>query len=211
MNYQKIREQVLQAAQKSNALGLIHGTSGNISVRDTEKDVCAITPSGMPYETMKPEDISICDFDGNLVEGDYKPSIEVIMHTLVYKNRPDVGAVVHTHSKYATIMSMEDGELPRATLPACMYYPIKIAGPFFMAGTKGLAECAVETLGKRGDVVILKNHGLLATGANIDAAMTCAIYTEEGAEIAYYCKLAGFNDYIPKGEAISLNKSCKGE
>lgn len=211
MNYEKIRKEVLEASLKSNKLGLIHGTSGNISVRDKENNVFAITPSGREYETMKPGDIAICDLDGNWIEGEYKPSIEAMMHAGVYKNRDDVNAVVHTHSKFATIMSMRDGSLPRATLPACMYYPINIAAPFYMAGTQELADCVVETLGDRIDVVIIKNHSLLATGKDIDAAMTCAIYTEEGAEAAYYCVLAGFDDYIPEEEAINLNKSCKGE
>ena len=98
MKYQEIREIVVEAAKKSNALGLIHGTSGNISMRDDNDEVVAITPSGIEYETMTAEDITLVDLDGNVIEGKYKPSSETPMHTAIMRARPDVRAVVHTHS-----------------------------------------------------------------------------------------------------------------
>ena len=106
MKYQKIREIVVEAAKKSNALGLIHGTSGNISMRDEEDGVVAITPSGIEYETMTAEDITLVDLEGNVIEGKYKPSSETPMHTAIMRSRPDVRAVVHTLSLFATVMSM---------------------------------------------------------------------------------------------------------
>jgi L-ribulose-5-phosphate 4-epimerase len=117
IKYEDIRRQVLEAALRSNELGLIHGTSGNISIRDEKDNVVAITPSGIPYQTMKVEDIAIVDLDGNWIDGPYKPSSETPMHTGILKNRPDMNAVVHTHSKYATVMSMSGEPLPSATLP----------------------------------------------------------------------------------------------
>ena len=121
MNYQKIREIVVEAAKKSNALGLIHGTSGNISMRDDNDEVVAITPSGIEYETMTAEDITLVDLDGNVIEGKYKPSSETPMHTAIMRARPDIRAVVHTHSLFATVMSMKGGNLPRATVPSNMF------------------------------------------------------------------------------------------
>lgn len=196
IKYEDIRRQVLEAALRSNELGLIHGTSGNISIRDEKDNVVAITPSGIPYQTMKVEDIAIVDLDGNWIDGPYKPSSETPMHTGILKNRPDMNAVVHTHSKYATVMSMSGEPLPSATLPGCWYYPIKCTTEFYPAGTQGLAQTAIDGIGKDGEVVLLKNHGLIACGKDIAAAMTCAEYSEECAEISYLARLAGFDDFI---------------
>ena len=93
MKYEDIRRQVLTAIRQASAQGLIHGTSGNISVRDREAGVAAITPSGRPYDTMEPGDIAIVTLDGEWVDGPYAPSSETPMHTAVYRARPDVGAV----------------------------------------------------------------------------------------------------------------------
>lgn len=205
MKYQEIRETVLAAIKQSNALGLIHGTSGNISMRDPKENVVAITPSGRDYDTMKAEDITIVDLNGNVVDGDYIPSSETPMHTAVYRARKDVNAVVHTHSLYATVMSMRLKDLDRATVPSNMYYPIHTA-PFAMPGSEDLAEKAVEALGGQGDVTLLQNHGLLATGATMDAAMTCAIYTEEDAQVGYYAALINMpeDSYIPEEAALVI-------
>ena len=90
---------------------MINGTSGNIALRDDEDDVVAITPSGVAYGTMKPEDIAIVDLNGKWMDGPYKPSSEVPMHTAVLRARPDVKATVHTHAMFATIMAMGDESL----------------------------------------------------------------------------------------------------
>ncbi|MFZ7133514.1 MAG: class II aldolase/adducin family protein [Eubacteriales bacterium] len=209
MKYKEIREKVLEASLTSNKLGLIHGTSGNISMRDAHDPVIAITPSNIPYDQLTPEDISIVDLNGNILDGKYKPSSETPMHTAVFRARPDVMAVVHTHSLFATVMSMRMENLKRATVPSNMYYPIPTA-PFEMPGSEELAQAAVKTLGKDGDVTLLKNHGLLATGPSMDAAMTCAVYTEECAQVCYYAEAIGNNDYIPEKAALTIRACAKG-
>ena len=210
MKYKDIREQVLKAILEATKLGLIHGTSGNISVRDKKENVVAITPSNTKYDTMTVEDIAIVDINGNQLEGKYKPSSETPMHTAVMRMREDVNAVVHTHSKYATVMSMRGEPLLRATVPSNMYYPIKTTTEFFPPGSEGLAKTAVEAIGEDGDVTLLKNHGLLATGGDIDSAMTCAIYTEECAEIGYLALTAGFDDFISEKYALFIRNIAKG-
>ena len=97
MKYETIRKQVLEAILDAVEQGLIKGTSGNIAMRDETEDVVAITPSGIPYKGMQPEDIAIVDLNGKWLEGNYKPSSEVPMHTAVMRARPDVRASVHTH------------------------------------------------------------------------------------------------------------------
>lgn len=84
-------------------------TAGNISARVEGEPLFVITPSARPYLTMKPEDLAVGDMDGNVVSGPYKPSIEFSMHLGIYKERPEVNCIVHTHSKFATAVSAMDG------------------------------------------------------------------------------------------------------
>ena len=129
MKYEQIRRQVLAAALEAARLGLIHGTSGNIAVRQPGGDVVAITPSGRPYDTMQPEDIAIVTLSGEWIDGPYRPSSETPMHTAVYRARPDVGATVHTHALYSTVMAMGLDELPPSTPPQAEFAPMRVV-PF---------------------------------------------------------------------------------
>lgn len=195
MKYTEIRQQVLNAILEATKLGLIHGTSGNIAVRDFKENVIAITPSGRPYDTMTAEDISIVDLDGKWIDGPYKPSSETPMHTAVFRARPDVGATVHNHAMYCTVMAMSGDELIPTTPPQAEFSPIRVV-PFEMPGTQELAEHVVKTLGQ-GRAVLLKNHGSFCVGKDIGSAMAAAVYTEEAAQVAYYATLLGKFEPLP--------------
>jgi ribulose-5-phosphate 4-epimerase/fuculose-1-phosphate aldolase len=185
MKYENLRKQVLDAVLEAFDLGLIKGTSGNIAVR--EGDIIAITPSGIAYKTMDPQDIAIIDINGKLIDGLYKPSSETPMHTAVLRARKDVNATVHTHGMFAIIMAMSTEELKPVTPPQAEFVPVRVV-PFVMPGSSDLAQKVVETLGD-GRSVLLKNHGMFCCGKNIKAAMAATIYTEEMAAITYYAKL----------------------
>lgn len=101
----KEREQIVAHGKKMITNGLTTGSGGNISIYNREEGLIAISPSGLDYFETKVEDIVIVDIDGKIVEGDIKPSSEIGMHLIFYKNRDDANAVVHTHSKYATAVS----------------------------------------------------------------------------------------------------------
>ena len=195
MKYQEIRQQVLDAILDALKMGLIHGTSGNIAVRDFKDNVIAISPSGRPYDTMKVEDIAIVDLDGKWIDGPYKPSSETPMHTAVFRARPDVGATVHNHAMYCTVMAMAVEELLPTTPPQAEFSPIRVV-PFEMPGTKELAEHVVNTL-QDGRAVLLKNHGSFCVGKDIGSAMAAAVYTEEAAQVAYYGALLGKFQPLP--------------
>ena len=116
---------------------------------DDEDDVIAITPSGISYTGMKPEDIAIVDLDGNWLDGNYKPSSEVPMHTAVMRARPDVKATVHTHAMFATIMAMGDNpELRPITPPQCEFTPVGIV-PFTMQGSNDVAKKSSRSIGRQ--------------------------------------------------------------
>jgi len=202
MKYENIRQQVLDAILEAVDLGLIHGTSGNIAVRDPEEPIVAITPSGIPYKTMTLEQIAIVDLNtGEWLDGIYKPSSEVPMHTAVMKARKDVTATVHTHGMFGTIAAMDKfGELKAVTPPQAEFVPVKIV-PFTMPGSDEVADKVVEALGEKGRAVVIKNHGMMCCGKNIKAAMAAAIYTEEMAQTNYYAKLLGVFEPMPQ-EAV---------
>lgn len=201
MNYENIRQQVLDAILDAVEQGLIHGTSGNIALRDDTDDVVAITPSGIPYKGMTLEDIAIVDMNGKWLEGRFKPSSEVPMHLATMRARKDVRATVHTHGMFATIMAMgPDAKLEAITPPQCEFLPVGIV-PFTMPGSDEVADKVVQALGEKGRSVLIKNHGMFCCGKNMKAAMAAATYTEEMATTMYYAKLLGVYEPMPE-EAV---------
>ena len=209
--YEAIRKTVLDAIQEAVEKKLINGTSGNIAFRDPEHpNILAITPSGISYTGMTLEDIAIVEMqeDGTnkWIEGNYKPSSEVPMHTAVMRARKDVNATVHTHSMYATICAMgEHPQLLPITPPLCEFTPVSIVG-FTMPGSDEVAGKVVPALGGKGKVCLIKNHGMFSCGKNMKSAMHATIYTEEMAETTVIAKTLG--TYEPMSEeAVAAMKA----
>ena len=169
--HQTLRRQVIETARAADALGLNSGTSGNVSVRAT--DGLLITPSGVPNAALKPADIVAMKFDGS-VEGAHAPSTEWRFHLGILKARPDTGAVVHTHSDYATALACLGRDIP------AFHYMIAAAGgnaircaPYATVGSEALSDAAIAALeGRR--ACLLANHGVIALGANLAAALDLA-------------------------------------
>jgi L-ribulose-5-phosphate 4-epimerase len=180
MQHQATREQVFKTAMHANQVGLIRLSAGNISTR-MEDGLVAITPSGIKYEDMVPLDISIIDLDGNPLDGP-KPSSETPMHTAIYRNLPEVGAICHTHSPYAITFAMLGDDIPLVNLElmACGA-PIPVA-PWACPGTPRAGEVTVELFQHRPGlrVVLLRNHGLVAIGRNLEHAFAMAYDAEVG-------------------------------
>ena len=209
--YEAIRKTVLDAIQEAVEKKLINGTSGNIAFRDPEHpNILAITPSGISYTGMTLEDIAIVEMqeDGTnkWIEGNYKPSSEVPMHTAVMRARKDVNATVHTHSMYATICAMgEHPQLLPITPAQCEFTPVSIVG-FTMPGSDEVAGKVVSALGEKGKVCLIKNHGMFSCGKNMKSAMHATIYTEEMAETTVIAKTLG--TYEPMSEeAVAAMKA----
>ena len=182
MAYENIKQIIIDSCRKMQAEGLIHGTSGNISIKIDDNTV-AISPSSIPYDVLTVDDIPLVDINGNVIEGSKKPSSETPMHTAIYRARKDVKAIVHCHAIYSTVFSTLGYDcLPLISVPSLFYEQVKVA-PFFHPGTKELADAAVEGFGEKGSAVILKNHGLISACDSIEKAMTCCSYIEETAQI----------------------------
>ena len=191
MKYQSTREQLLAAVVKANEVDLIRLSAGNISTR-TEDGLVAITASGVKYRNMTTEDISIVDLDGNLIEG-LKPSSETPMHTVIYRNLPDVGSIYHTHSTFAITFAMLGDEVPMANLELLVCgAPIPVA-PWACPATTTAGEVTVEIFKDRPElkVILLRKHGLVAIGANLDHAFNMAFNAEVGFQSYYQALLLG--------------------
>ena len=188
MEYEK--EQVVRYGKKLIDRRLTTGSGGNISVCNREKNLVAISPSGLDYYETTPEDIVILDIDGNLVEGKHRPSSEAGMHLAFYKNRADISGIVHTHSKFATAIACMGWELP------AVHYLIGMAGHrvkctgYATYGSDELAKKALETI-RDSNAVLLANHGLIALGEDVDRAFSTAEHLEFVSEVYYLTKTLG--------------------
>lgn len=203
MLYTEIREEIIAAALYMQRSGMIQGTSGNVSVRVDEGIL--VTPSSVPYEQLKVEDICLVGLDGSHMDCPRRPSSETPLHLAVYNARPDVGAVVHAHSEYSTVMASLCGILPAVTVPGTEFYPVKSI-PFILPGSETLANAVAEALGD-GTAVIMAHHGLVCASADLSKAMTAAGYVEENARIAYRLRLAGSGSEIPEPQIAKLKEA----
>ena len=175
-----LRRLLVETARQAYAEGLFSGTSGNLSVRAGE--TMLITPTSVRYELLTPEDIVQMSLDGAAVRGN--PSSEWRMHTEIYKKRPDIRAIVHTHSPCATAFAAA-----RRPIPACLIEMRYFLGgevpcaPYAPPGTAELGLVCAEALGDRGGC-LMANHGALAVGRDLPEALLRAEYLEDSAKIA---------------------------
>ncbi|MDR2770671.1 MAG: class II aldolase/adducin family protein [Clostridiales Family XIII bacterium] len=197
MKQTEMRALILKISKRSYDEKLFAGTSGNLSIYDPDSKIIAITPSGIDYQTMKTEDISLITVDGDILEGPHKPSSEWRMHAAIYRDRADVRAVIHTHSPYATAFSVI-----REGIPAILEEMIPHIGgdvpvsEFAPAGTEALGTEALKALCRRRSC-LLANHGVLAVGVDIDQAYKSAVYTEDAAKIYAIARNSGAIRVLP--------------
>lgn len=190
MLLQEQREAVVHFGHELLRRGLTVGTFGNLSLYVPEAKLMVISPSGLDYESTKAEDVAVVTMDGVQLDGDRKPSSEVDLHRVFYQNRPDVRAVVHTHSTYATVMACLG--LPLEPI----HYLIAYAGkdvpciPYYPFGSKELADAALEGMGER-NALLLGNHGLLCVGPTLSYAMDAAEQLEFLSQLCYRARLLG--------------------
>ncbi len=207
MLLKELRQRVIDTALKAQKEKLIPLTMGNFSARDKETGYVCITPSGMEYDKLTPSDIVVMDVDGNVAEGDRKPSIETPLHCAVYRRRSDVFGVSHTHSVFATAWAACNEGIPVvvAELAALIGGPVECA-IYKPMGSLELAETAAIRLKDR-HAILLANHGVLAVGHDIEAAFANSVVVEEGAKIAFYARQIGVMRLIPEEECKALRKN----
>ena len=173
--------------------GLVVLTWGNVSARDLESGLVVIKPSGVPYDTMTPEDMVVVDIDGNKVEGDLNPSSDLPTHLYLYKQYPTLGGIVHTHSTYATAFAQSGREItPYGTTHADAFYGAvpcsrelsdeEIAEEYEWNTGKVIAEIVTDA--DAIPAILVKNHGVFTWGSTPEKAVENAVTLEEVAKMA---------------------------
>lgn len=177
--------------------GLVVWTSGNVSARVPGEDLMVIKASGVPYEDLTPEAIVVCDLDGALVEGELSPSSDAATHAYVYRHRPDVGGVAHTHSPYATAWAARGEAIPCVLTAMADEFGGEVPiGPFARIGDEEIGRGIVETLaGHRSPAVLMRSHGVFTIGAGARDAIKAAVMCEDAARTVHLARELG--DPIP--------------
>jgi L-fuculose-phosphate aldolase len=189
--YRSIRKKVFETGLKMAEARLVVAKEGNVSARIPGEEKIAITPSQIPYDIMKVDDILIVGFDEEILLGKLKPSTETKMHIAVYKARSDVGGVIHTHSPFASALSCVGGKIPPLLDEQTVFLGGDIStAPYALAGTADIGANAAQALNER-DGTMLSNHGTICCGKNLDDALRNAILVEKLAMIYITAKTIG--------------------
>ncbi len=202
-----LSEQLLATCQTLAKLGLNKGTSGNASVR--ANDGFLITPSGMPIDSMSPADMVWMDFSGN-AKGQREPSSEWRFHLDILKNKPEVNAVIHTHSMFATTLSTFRRDIP------AFHYMIALAGgasircaPYALFGSQQLSDYALIALQNR-KACLLANHGMIALGETLEKALNMTQEVETLCEQYLRALQIGEPYILSQQEMLDVQERFKG-
>lgn len=205
MVWEAERRALLAAARDMAERGLVQGTSGNLSMRLGE-DRYLVTPTSRPYATMSEAELVVVNEDLEPVDGDGVPSSESLLHLAIYRARPDVTAVAHTHSIYASAAAAAGIAIP----PVLDEVVVQLGGPIECAeygppASEELASKAVAALGER-RAVLLRNHGVVGVGASLAEAVDACALVERIAHIYFIAELAGGAKPLPP-EVVEAEKA----
>lgn len=200
MRLRALREEVARLHQELPRNGLVAWTSGNLSGRDPDSGLIVIKPSGLRYEELTPESMVVVDEEANVIEGHYNPSSDTASHCYIYREMPDVGGVVHTHSPYATAWAAVGREIPCFLTAMADEFggPIPCGG-FAPIGGEEIGREVVRTLrGQESPAVVMQNHGVFAVGKSPLEAIKAAVMCEDVARTSFLA--------VQLGEPIPLSE-----
>ena len=208
MNWSEEKQEVMDACRRIAAAGLVAGSSGNVSRRAVGPDgapLVVITPTRLPYHRLTVDDILVIDLEGDPVEGEGVPSSETLVHLAAYRARADVGAVIHTHSLYASALSVAGLEIPPIFDEQVVFLggPVPVA-EYAIAGSQELADNACAALGE-GNAVLLSNHGVVGVGADLDEAAGVCELVERLAQVYVFAHGLGQVRPLPDN-AVEVEK-----
>lgn len=208
MNDREIREELIYYGNKLIETAMTLGTGGNLSVFDREAGLMYITPSGIEFDLIEPDDIVVLDLEGQIQSGHRKPSSEWAMHLIFYQNRTDIDAVIHAHTTYSTVFACLNEPLPAS------HYMLAVAGadvrcaPYAGYGTKELAQHAYEHMIDR-RAVLLANHGIIAGERSLKHTFNVLEEVEYCAKIHILARSIGTPVLIPEAEMANMAERFK--
>ena len=212
---EQLKKDVYDANMELQEKGMVIYTWGNVSGIDREKNLVVIKPSGVSYDSMKAEDMVVVDFDGNVVEGHYKPSSDTATHIVMYKTYPAIGGVVHTHSTWAVTFAQAGLAIPAFGTTHADYFYGDIpctrdltAEEIEEAYELNTGKVIVETIGDSDPMaipgIVVKNHGPFAWGKTPAGSVYNAVVMDKVAEMAY--KTMTLNPRVPRVPQYLLDK-----
>jgi L-ribulose-5-phosphate 4-epimerase len=194
---QELKERVHRLHLELPKYRLVAWTGGNVSARDPDSGLVVIKPSGVLYEELRPGHHVVLTLDGEPVEGDLKPSSDTASHLYIYRHRPDVNGVVHTHSPYATAFAAVGRPIPACLTAIADEFggPIPCAG-FALIGGEDIGEQVVNHIGTS-PAVLLQQHGVFTVGSSVEAAVKTAVMVEDVARTVWLAMQIGQPEEIP--------------
>jgi L-ribulose-5-phosphate 4-epimerase len=210
LSLDKLRQEVFEGNCMLPRAGLVTWTSGNVSGRDPESGYVVIKPSGVRYEVMQPEDMVVVDLDGRVIEGRLKPSVDAATHLYVYRHRPDVFGMVHTHSTFATAFAAAGRSIPVYLTAMADEFgcPVPI-GAYCQIGGEEIGRELVKSIGAS-PAILIKNHGVFTIGPTVEAAVKAAVMVEDTARTVFYALQLGHLDEIPEDEVVRAHQVYTG-
>ena len=200
----KLREQVYRANMALPANHLVTWTSGNVSGRDPETGLVVIKPSGVLFDELTPENMAIVDLEGNVMEATLGPSTDTASHLFIYRHRPDVNGVTHTHSNYATAFAAVGKPIPICLTAIADEFggPIP-CGPYVRIGDQKIGEVILQHIGDS-PAILMKQHGVFTIGATVQKALKAAVMVEDVARTVWLAMQIGQVEDLP-AEEIAAN------
>ncbi|MGB2696113.1 MAG: class II aldolase/adducin family protein [Dehalococcoidia bacterium] len=201
MSLDEVRRSIQEACLRLEAQDLVAEASGNVSVRlpsEDGRELIAITPSQVPYRLLRPEQVLVIDLEGNVIDGDGRPSSEKATHLAAYRARADVGAAIHSHSVYASALAVAGLDIP----PLLDEQVVALGGgvrvaEWGMSASEDLGRKAVEALGLR-QAVLLRSHGVLGVGRTLDEVVNVVAMVERVARIYTLARQLGEVQTLPQ-------------
>lgn len=202
---EKLKEELVELHLELPKNNLVAWTGGNVSARDAETGFVVIKASGIRYEEMRSEHMVVVDLNGEIIDGKYKPSSDTASHLYIYKHRPDVGGVVHTHSAYATAFAAAGRSVPCVLTAIADEFGGAIpCGGFALIGDEAIGKVVIESIGNS-PAVLLKNHGVFTIGKDAKSAVKAAVMTEDNAKTVWLAMQIGTPDEIPPEDVEKLH------
>jgi L-ribulose-5-phosphate 4-epimerase len=198
---ERLRAEVADLHGELTRYGLVVWTAGNVSARIPDADLMVIKPSGVAYNELSAATMVVTDLHGKVVDGGRSPSSDTAAHAYVYRHRPDVGGVVHTHSDYATAWAARREPIPCVLTMMGDEFGGEIpVGPFALIGDDSIGRGIVQTLeGSRSPAVLMANHGVFTIGPSARAAVKAAVMCEDVARTVHLARQLG--------EPVPLNQA----